>query len=116
MQWRVSAPLIQQKSRFIGRAIRVRDLDTVQKLLKELKTEHRDATHHISAYRLSSGAEGSNNNGEGNAGERILNMLKHRNATDILVVVNRWYGGQKMGADRFRAIDKVARDAVNELK
>lgn len=30
----------------------------------------------------------------------------------VLVVVSRWYGGVKLGPDRFRCITGVAREAV----
>jgi putative IMPACT (imprinted ancient) family translation regulator len=31
---------------------------------------------------------------------------------DVLVVVSRWYGGVKLGPDRFRIINGAARDAL----
>lgn len=34
------------------------------------------------------------------------------NVWDVLVVVSRWYGGVKLGPDRFSIINNVAREAV----
>lgn len=31
---------------------------------------------------------------------------------DVVVVVTRWYGGVKLGPDRFRIINAAARDAL----
>ena len=36
------------------------------------------------------------------------------NVWDVLVVVSRWYGGVKLGSDRFRIINNVAREALVE--
>jgi len=36
--------------------------------------------------------------------------------TDTLVVVTRWYGGVQLGPDRWRHINAVARDAVDQLQ
>ena len=35
---------------------------------------------------------------------------------NIMVIVTRWYGGIKLGGDRFRIINSVARDAVVKLQ
>ena len=37
-----------------------------------------------------------------------------QNVWNVLVVVSRWYGGVKLGPDRFSIINNVAREAVVE--
>lgn len=50
--------------------------------------------------------------GETAAGGRLLHLLQVMNVWDVLVVVSRWYGGIKLGPDRFSIINKVAREAI----
>ncbi|MCP5038535.1 MAG: YigZ family protein [Rhodobacteraceae bacterium] len=47
--------------------------------------------------------------GEAGAGMVILRMLEREELTGHIVVVTRWYGGVKLGGDRFRRVQ----DAVN---
>lgn len=118
--WAVSSPLVVQKSRFVGRAIRADTIEQAAKLIKELKAskDTAKATHNISACRIRTGAhvyEEANDNGEPPAAQRILFMLKQQNIEDVVIVVTRWYGGVKMGPKRFQAIDQVASEALSLL-
>lgn len=54
----------------------------------------------------------SDDDGETAAGGRLLHLLQLMDAWNVLVVVTRWYGGVKLGPDRFRLINSVAREAV----
>lgn len=66
------------------------------------------ATHNTWAAILPDGpAKGDD--GEAGAGALILRMLEREGLSGHIVVVTRWYGGVKLGGDRFR---RVA-DAVN---
>lgn len=118
--WAVSSPLIVQKSRFVGRAIRADSIEMAAKLIKELKNskETAKATHNISACRIRTGKhvyEEANDNGEPPAGQRMLYMLKRADLENIVLVVTRWYGGVKLGPNRFRAVDEVAKQALDKL-
>lgn len=50
--------------------------------------------------------------GETAAGGRVLHLLQLMDVWGLMVVVTRWYGGQKLGAKRFSVINSVAREAV----
>lgn len=50
--------------------------------------------------------------GETAAGGRMLHLMQLMDVWDVVVVVTRWYGGVKLGPDRFRIINGVARDAL----
>lgn len=118
--WAVSSPLVVQKSRFVGRAIRADTIEQAAKLIKELKAskDTAKATHNISACRIRTGVhvyEEANDNGEPPAAQRILFMLKQQNIEDVVIVVTRWYGGVKMGPKRFQAIDQAASEALSLL-
>ncbi len=50
--------------------------------------------------------------GESQAGARLQHLLDILELENVLVVVTRWYGGTLLGADRFKYINQVARDAL----
>jgi putative IMPACT (imprinted ancient) family translation regulator len=50
--------------------------------------------------------------GETQAGARLKHLLEILELENVLVVVTRWYGGTLLGADRFKYINQVARDAL----
>ena len=69
------------------------------------------ATHNTWAAILPDGpAKGDD--GEAGAGALILRMLQRDGLSGHIIVVTRWYGGVKLGGDRFR---RVA-DAVDYYK
>ncbi|KAI0666132.1 hypothetical protein C8Q78DRAFT_475107 [Trametes maxima] len=78
------------------------------------------ASHAMYAWRFrslpssASGAVicGSSNGGEAGAGERLERLLELGNCEDVVVVVFRWYGGVKLGSDRWKCISTVAKEAL----
>ena len=116
--WTLSDPIIEMKSTFIARSARVTSptqaAQYVQHLLASDKRV-RSATHNITAWRI----KGPNNtsfqdcddDGETAAGGRILHLMQLMDLWDVMVIVTRWYGGQKLGPRRFAVINNVARDA-----
>ncbi|KAI1792579.1 ribosomal protein S5 domain 2-type protein [Ganoderma leucocontextum] len=56
---------------------------------------------------------GSSNGGEAGAGERLERLLELGSCEDVILVVFRWYGGVKLGSDRWRCISSVAKDALD---
>jgi putative IMPACT (imprinted ancient) family translation regulator len=69
--------------------------------LAVLRKRHFDATHHCSAWRerVPALATGSDDDGEpaGTAGRPMLAVLEGAEATDLIAVCIRWYGGTKLG-------------------
>ncbi|XP_077542370.1 protein IMPACT-B-like isoform X3 [Haemaphysalis longicornis] len=94
----------------------------VEQVLDELKTNKKiaEATHNIWAYRIalteprSVLCKDSEDDGETNAGNRLLHLLDILNVTNVVVVVTRWYGGIHLGPDRFKHINHVARDLLEQ--
>ncbi len=69
-------------------------------ILAALRKRDFDATHHCSAWREGvPAASGSDDDGEpaGTAGRPMLAVLEGAEATDLLAVCIRWYGGTKLG-------------------
>lgn len=115
--WALSEVVVELKSVFIARTVRVDSPNTaayyIQHLLESDK-KVRSATHNITAWRIKT-SEGiiyqdCDDDGESAAGGRVLHLMQLMDLWNVMVVVTRWYGGQKLGARRFAVINQVARD------
>lgn len=93
-----------KKSRFIARATHVGTREDAMAFLDSAMQDYPDARHHCWAYLLgnplSASTAGSNDDGEpsGTAGKPILNVIRHKDIGDVMVVVSRYFGGIKLGA------------------
>ncbi len=66
------------------------------------------ATHNTWAVLLPDGPL-KNDDGESGAGLVILRMLEREGLTNHIIVVTRWFGGVKLGGDRFRRVQDAVR-------
>ena len=112
--------IIINKSRFNSYSYPLNDIKEVDKILADLRNEHKKATHICYAYVYSREIvrEKCSDDGEpnGTAGYPILNVIKKKNLTNILVVVVRYFGGIKLGASGLtRAYTKSASELLNLL-
>ncbi|KAI0077539.1 hypothetical protein K474DRAFT_1082817 [Panus rudis PR-1116 ss-1] len=98
---------------------------TLDDLLEHISTLHpntKRATHCIYAWRArlppkvpsSPGMiiSGSSDGGESGAGERLSRLLELGGYEDVIVIVHRWYGGVKLGSDRWKCISDAAKEAL----
>ena len=78
--------------------------------LKTLRRNKRfaKATHNTWAVLLDD-APLKNDDGESGAGMVILRMLEREGLHNHIIVVTRWYGGTKLGGDRFRRVQDAVR-------
>jgi putative IMPACT (imprinted ancient) family translation regulator len=83
------------------------DVDASLAQLKAQKTYAR-ATHNSWAAMLTTGALKADD-GESGAGLVILRMMQRAELQDHLIIVTRWYGGKKLGGDRFRRVQDCVR-------
>ena len=94
--------LIIQKSRFIGRCYPVTMEAEAIAVLEKLRKEHWNASHNCFAYRIGSRAQAArfSDDGEpsGTAGQPIMEVLARRDATNLICVVTRYFGGILLGA------------------
>ncbi|CAN7991915.1 unnamed protein product [Ixodes hexagonus] len=122
--------LEDRRSVFQAHLAEVHNLKQVEQVLNRLKTNRKiaEATHNIWAYRILQTEprnvlmKDSADDGETYAGTRLLHLilralhvsifLQILDATNVYVVVTRWYGGTHLGPDRFKHINKVARDLL----
>lgn len=108
------------RSRFRCALARVPDLDAAAAFVAAVRARDHTATHHCTAMRV--GADGqarrSNDDGEpaGTAGVPMLEVLLHRDLTDVVAVVSRWFGGTKLGAGGLvRAYGRAVSDALDTV-
>ena len=105
------------RSRFIGRCFAVSSEAEANAILERIRKQHWDATHNCFAYRLLSGVMRYSDDGEpqGTAGMPMLEVLKKRDLTDVLVMSTRYFGGILLGAGGLvRAYTRSASDAVQK--
>ncbi len=91
----------EKRSVFIGRAIHVNSEEEAQSFIKEIKKEHRDATHNVFAYILGDGTVARySDDGEpqGTSGMPTLEAIRKKGVTDVCVVITRYFGGILLGA------------------
>lgn len=89
----------------------------VEAFLNELKRrkKYAKATHNTWAVLLGDGPLKADD-GEGGAGQIIVQMLEREGLRDHVIVVTRWYGGKHLGGDRFRHVATCVRTYLDALR
>jgi len=109
--------LIIKNSKFITILKRINNLSDIDNILDNVKVEYPDATHYCYAYILNN-IKRASDDGEpsGTAGIPILKVLENNNLTNVLVIVIRYFGGIKLGANGLiRAYTKCSANAIKEV-
>lgn len=118
----VAQGLYKEKgSKFLAFAYYLAHETEVKQRIETLKKEYYDARHWCYAYIVGKEKHISraNDDGEpnGTAGLPILNQIKSKNLTNVLVVVVRYFGGTKLGASGLVAAYKTAAsEALNQAQ
>ena len=99
---RVRVEIRVSNSRFIATVGRASTMREAQALLRELRSEMPDATHHVYAFRIGHGAsvtEGMSDDGEpsGTAGPPAMAVLRGADVGDAALIITRYFGGTKLG-------------------
>ncbi len=118
--WVLSEPITEKKSVFVGRCARVTAKEDAASFATDLLATNKKvaaATHNITAWRIKDAGTGvtvqdCDDDGETAAGGRLLHLMQLMDVWDVIVVVTRWYGGVKLGPDRFRLVNQAAREAL----
>lgn len=110
--------IIINKSRFVAYKLDLHSLEQVKPFLDTLRKEHKKANHvcYAYVYSLNQVSEKCSDDGEptGTAGYPILNVIKKKNLTNVLVAVVRYFGGIKLGAGGLtRAYTKACAGVLN---
>lgn len=82
----------------------------VDAVLADLKRDrsYAKATHNTWAAMLPAGGLKADD-GESGAGMVILRMMDRAGLQNHVIIVTRWYGGKKLGGDRFRRVQDAVR-------
>lgn len=111
----VENEIIIKKSKFICHLYRVNDIENINNKIDYINNKYKDATHNCYAYicgnlkKISDDKEPS-----GTAGMPMLNILEMNNLNNILVIVTRYFGGVKLGANGLvRAYADSVKEALN---
>lgn len=115
-----SAEMEEKKSVFIGHATPVTSEEEARAFIEKKKKEYYDARHNVYAYVLDGGAVArysDDSEPQGTAGIPILNVIKMSGATDLCIVVTRYFGGILLGAGGLvRAYSAAAKLAIDEAR
>ncbi|KAN0065771.1 hypothetical protein ACQY0O_000901 [Thecaphora frezii] len=111
--------ITDRKSVFIGYAARIQHPDEVAEVLSHILSDRRvaRATHPTINAWVCQTPDGvihrdCDDDGESAAGGRLAHLLSLLELTNVIVVVSRWFGGIHLGPDRFKLINRAARDAL----
>lgn len=112
--------ITDRRSTFQGHTAYILSVEEVPLVLEELYKNKKiaNATHNIYAYRIYNEdtkccIQDYNDDGEAQAGSRLLHFLQIMDLQNIMVVVTRWYGGVHLGPDRFKHINNAARKVLD---
>lgn len=106
-------------SRFIATLDRAVDEAAAMEVVKGLRAEWPDATHHVFAWRIDPDSRRSSDDGEpaGTSGPPILRRLDSAEASQTVIVVTRFYGGTKLGSGGLvRAYGQAASAVLEQVE
>ena len=112
------ASLEEKRSVFIASAAPVKNEEEARAFLERIRHKYADANHHVYAYVLDGGIVArysDDSEPQGTAGMPVLNVIKMSGATDLCVVVTRYFGGTLLGAGGLvRAYSGAAKLSLDE--
>ena len=101
LEGEATGEIVVKKSRFIANIFHVESEDEALSILERMRKQYWDARHNCYGYIIGKNEElvRFSDDGEpgGTAGKPILEVIKGRDLTDILVVVTRYFGGVLLG-------------------
>jgi uncharacterized YigZ family protein len=105
-----------RQSKFFAYAFPVSFEEDIKSIIKDLRKKHYDANHLPYAYVLGTEkkVQFCSDDGEphNSSGPSILNVLKSKELTNILIVVVRYFGGTKLGIPGLMNAFKTATEDV----
>lgn len=115
-----SAEIEVKKSRFLCTVARVVDEEGARGVVDQVRKQHWNARHHVSAFVVGPQrmVEQANDDGEppGTGGPPMLEVLRGRELSDVVLVTTRWFGGVMLGTGGLsRAYADAARAALAEV-
>ena len=97
----VQTELVIKNSRFLNELFPCTKQEEARSIIKAQKTKYFDSTHVVHGFMLGLSGEimGMSDDGEpsGTAGRPVLDVIKGRNCTNLVLTVTRWFGGTLLG-------------------
>ena len=115
-----TAEIVEKKSKFIANLFHVESVEEAENRIKDIKKKYHDARHNCIAYRVAENGqiiEKSSDDGEpsGTAGGPMLNILQKNNLCNLVMVVNRYFGGILLGTGGLvRAYSEATQQAIEK--
>lgn len=124
--------LIDRKSNFQAHFAKVKNLEEVREVTDTMYSNSKvqRATHRMVSYRFESNTsvvankriptetkilhKDHDSDGETGAGSNMQWLVDTMDAKNVYVMVVRWYGGIHLGPDRFRHINALTREVIQE--
>ncbi|KAJ3324441.1 hypothetical protein HDV06_006852 [Boothiomyces sp. JEL0866] len=108
-----SGQVVESKSVFVSHCATVNNETELGLVLEALLMNNRlkKATHNIVAYKFGNISD-FDDDGEDQAGSRLLHLINLLNLDNVVVMVSRWFGGVLLGPSRFKIINNCARDLL----
>lgn len=115
-----SHEIVVKKSRFVATLARAASEEEARAEIDAVRKRYWDANHNCTAYRIGPGGrwQRTSDDGEpaGTAGAPMLAVLVHRDLTDMVAIVTRYFGGTLLGAGGLiRAYGQAVTEAVNAV-
>ena len=113
---RLGVILTDRGSKYAVSGAAVQTREDVDAVLQDRKPDkaYAKATHNTCATILPTGALKADD-GESGAGMVILRMLERAGLEGHIIIVTRWYGGKKLGGDRFRRVQDATRAYLEHI-
>ena len=108
--------LIIKNSKFIALAIKIDNPKQADIYINQSKIDYPNATHYCYAY-ICNDIKKFKDDGEpsGTAGQPILKVLENYQLTNTLIIVIRYFGGRKLGANGLiRAYTKCSANVIKQ--
>lgn len=114
---RLGVVLTDRGSKYAVSGATVQSRADVDAVLHDLKSDrsYAKATHNTWAAMLPTGGLKADD-GESGAAMVILRMMEREALENHVIIVTRWYGGKKLGGDRFRRVQDATRAYMDLLK
>lgn len=115
------AELVDRGSRFVAEVVPLNGAADARKRVADVRGKHPSASHVVHAFVVGvpgSTTEGSSDDGEprSTAGKPVLEAIRGRRLTNVIVTVARYFGGTKLGTGGLvRAYGGVAAKALDEV-
>ncbi|XP_062502063.1 protein IMPACT-A-like isoform X2 [Corticium candelabrum] len=112
-------PVVDRKSTFQAHLATVTSKLEVSEVLQCLMKNRKiiNATHNVMAYRIYDEVgkrwyQHCDDDGESPAGGRLLHLLQILKVQNVVVIASRWYGGIRLGPDRFKHYNNCVRNLL----